>query len=193
MPTPLTTAAPQQATAASGFTHAGTQTTTRPATLDDFDGVNALHERCSLQTRFARYQAARRSLRLAEFQHLTRPDRSLTWVTHPMDDPQQLVATTNLVRTTEPGAAELGIMIEDSWQSRGLGTSLVRYARAQARAFGCSSLVVMTGADNVRILKIMSALGVTLPAVHSSTVDLTVPVGEPVEFTVAAALPRPVR
>ncbi|MFI6277970.1 GNAT family N-acetyltransferase [Streptomyces sp. NPDC050988] len=177
MPTPLTAAAPQQATAATGFTHAGTQTVTRPATLDDFDEVNALHERCSLQTCFARYQAARRSLRLAEFQHLTRPDRSLTWVTHPKDEPHQLVATTNLVRTTEAGAAELGIMIEDSWQSRGLGTYLVRYARTQARAFGCSSLVVMTGSDNVRVLKIMRTLGAALPTIHGPTVDLMVPVG----------------
>ncbi|MET7487063.1 GNAT family N-acetyltransferase [Streptomyces sp. NPDC005538] len=176
MPTPLTAAAPQQATAATGFIHAGTQTVTRPATLDDFDGVNALHERCSLQTRFARYQAARRSLRLAEFQHLTRPNSSLTWVTYPKDDPHELVATTNLVRTTEAGAAELGIMIEDPWQGRGLGTSLVQYAHAQARALGCSSMVAMTGSGNVRMLKIMGALGATRPAVHSSTVDLTVPV-----------------
>lgn len=42
--------------------HAASQTVTRSATLDDFDAVNELHERCSLQTRFARYLAARRSL-----------------------------------------------------------------------------------------------------------------------------------
>ncbi|MFI5864739.1 GNAT family N-acetyltransferase [Streptomyces sp. NPDC051546] len=156
--------------------HADTQTITRPATLDDFDAVNSLHERCSLQTRFARYQAARRSLRLAEFHHLTRPERSLTWVTHPEDDPRQLVATTNLVRTIEADVAELGIMIEDPWQSRGLGTTLAQYARAQARAFGCSSMAVMTGSDNVRMLKIMNTLGAARPAIRSSTVDLTVPV-----------------
>ncbi|MFF7953698.1 GNAT family N-acetyltransferase [Streptomyces griseorubiginosus] len=177
MPTPLTTATPQQAIAANAFTHPHTQTVTRPADLDDLDGVNALHERCSLQTRFARYQAARRSLRLTEFQHLTRPDHSLTWVTYPMGDPHQLVATTNLVRTADAGAAELGIMIEDSWQNRGLGTALVRYARTQARALGCSTLVVMTSSDNVRVLKIMRALGATLPAIQGSTVDLMVPVG----------------
>ncbi|MGW3390759.1 N-acetyltransferase family protein [Streptomyces cinereoruber] len=157
--------------------HTGTQTITRPATLDDFDAVNMLHERCSLATRFARYQAARRSLRLAEFHHLTRPDRSLTWVTHPEDDPQHLIATTNLVRTTKPDTAELGIMIEDPWQSRGLGTTLAQYARSQARDFGCSSMTVMTGSDNVRMLKIMKALGAARPAIHSSTVDVTVPVG----------------
>lgn len=178
MPTPaLNATAPQPAAATTGLSHAETRTLTRPATLDDFDAVNALHERCSLQTRFARYQAARRSLRLAEFHHLTRPGRSLTWVTYPEDNPHRLVATTNLVRTTEAGAAELGNMIEDAWQSQGLGTSLVQYARTQAHAFGCSSMVVMTGSDNVRMLKIMRSLGAARPAIHSSTVDLTVPVG----------------
>ncbi|MGW3929799.1 N-acetyltransferase family protein [Streptomyces microflavus] len=178
MPTPvLTTTTTQPAVVSSGLTHAGTQTVTRAATLDDFGAVNALHERCSLATRFSRYQAARRTLRLAEFQHLTRPDRSLTWVTYPEDDPHRIVATTNLVRTTEAGEAELGIMVEDPWQSRGLGTALVQYARTQARTFGCSSMAVMTGSDNVRMLKIMRALGAAPPAIHSSTVDLTVPVG----------------
>jgi RimJ/RimL family protein N-acetyltransferase len=157
----LITTAPQQAAGTTVLTHADTQTVTRPATLDDFDAVNAFHERCSLETIFARYQSARRSLRLAEFHHLTRPDRSLTWVTYPKDDPHEIVATTNLVRMTEADAAELGIMIEDPWQGRGLGTCLVQYARAQARALGCSSMVVMTGSSNVRMLKIMRALDAT--------------------------------
>ncbi|MFE1782226.1 GNAT family N-acetyltransferase [Streptomyces sp. NPDC059506] len=178
MPTPaLNATAPQLAAATTDFSHAETLTVTRPATLDDFEAVNALHERCSLETRFARYQAARRSLRLAEFHHLTRPDRSLSWVTYPEDDPHQLIATTSLVRTPQAGAAELGIMIEDSWQSRGLGTALVQYARTQARAFGCSSMVFMTGSDNVRMLRIIKALSAARPAIHSSTVDLAVPVG----------------
>jgi RimJ/RimL family protein N-acetyltransferase len=166
---------PQQAGATTALTHADTQTVTRLATFDDFDAVNAFHARCSLETLFARYQAARRSLRPAEFHHLTRPDRSLTWVTYPKDDPHEFIATTNLVRMTEADAVELGIMINDPWQGQGLGTFLVQYARAQARALGCSSMVVMTGSGNMRMLKIMRALGATRSAVHGSTVDLTVP------------------
>ncbi|MFD5079560.1 GNAT family N-acetyltransferase [Streptomyces sp. NPDC058371] len=178
MPTPaLITIAPSRTgVTTTSHAHAATRTVTRSATLDDFDAVNGLHERCSLQTRFARYQAARRSLRLSEFDHLTRPDRSLTWVTHPEEDPHKIIATMNLVRTTETGAVELGIMIEDPWQSRGLGTSLVQYARAQARGFDCSSIVVMTGSDNVRMLKILRTLGSSRQATHSSTVDLTISV-----------------
>ncbi|GGV29470.1 GNAT family N-acetyltransferase [Streptomyces sp. PDY-4] len=176
MPAPApTTTAPHRPC----LPHTGTRTLTRPATLDDFDAVNALHNRCSLETRFARYQAARRSLRRGEFHHLTRPGLGLTWVTHPEDDPQRLIATTNLVRTTEPSTAELGIMIEDPWQSRGLGTTLAQYAREQARTFGCCSMSVVTGLDNVRMLRILRTLGASRPAVHRSTADLTVSVEQP--------------
>lgn len=177
MPTSaLSPHAPLQTGAATArHAHAASQTVTRSAALDDFDAVNELHERCSLQTRFARYLAARRSLSLSEFVHLTRPDRSLTWVTHPKDDPDKIIATMNLVRTAEANAAELGIMIEDAWQSRGLGTSLVQFARTQARGFGCSSIVVLTSSDNVRVLKIMRSLGRL--AVQGSTVDFTVCLG----------------
>ncbi|MFF1678797.1 GNAT family N-acetyltransferase [Streptomyces sp. NPDC058256] len=157
-------------------THAATRTVTRPATLDDFDAVNALHERCSLDTRFARYQAARRTLRFAEFRHLTHPEYSLTWVSHPEDEPEQIIATMNLVRTSDASVAELGIMIDDRWQGRGLGTVLVQYAQGQARALGYASMTAMTGSGNVRMLKIMRTLGPPPPITTGSTVDITVSV-----------------
>jgi RimJ/RimL family protein N-acetyltransferase len=113
---------------------------------------------------------------LAEFQHLTRPDHSLTWITHPDDDPGRIIATVNLVRTTDPDTAELGIMIEDGWQSRGLGTSLARYARTRARTLGCTSMVAVTGSTNVRMLKIMRTLGALPWTITGTTVDVTVPV-----------------
>lgn len=180
MPTPaLYTSRPSRTSTATPdrHTHPATQTITRLATIDDFDAVNALHERCSLQTRFARYQSARRALRLAEFRHLTHPGRSLTWISHPDSDPDQIIATMNLVRTQNADAAELGIMIEDPWQSRGLGTSLVHYARRRARAFGCSSVVAMTGSTNVRIIKILRGLGAHPSAMIGTTVEVTLSVG----------------
>ena len=70
-------------------------------------------------------------------------------------------------------------MIEDPWQSRGLGTTLAQHAREQARTFGCCSMSVMTGLDDVRMLRILRTLGASRPAVHRSTADLTVSVEQP--------------
>ncbi|MFE0775603.1 GNAT family N-acetyltransferase [Streptomyces sp. NPDC058861] len=158
------------------YEHAATETFTRPATLADYDAVNQLHDRSSLASRFARYQSARRNLRLVEWRHLTNPDRATSWVSHPRHSPQDIVATMNLVRTTDPNTAELGLLIEDDWQGRGLGTALAAQARAAARNLGCSSLIVMTGADNVRMLKIMRGLGVIPARTCGTTLDFSLPV-----------------
>ncbi|MFB7836030.1 GNAT family N-acetyltransferase [Streptomyces sp. NPDC056056] len=158
------------------YEHAATETITRPATLADYDAVNQLHDRSSLASRFARYQSARRDLRFAEWNHLTNPDRATSWVSHPRHSPQDIVATLNLVRTTDASTAELGLLIEDDWQGRGLGKALTAQARAAARNLGCSSLVVMTGADNVRMLKIMRGLGATPARTGGTTLDFSLPV-----------------
>lgn len=153
--------------------HAATNTVTRLAAPDDFDAVNAFHDRCSPATCYARYHGARRSLRLSDFRRLTRPDCGLAWVSHPVTNPRHLIAAMNLVRTTDPTVAELGLMIEDGWQGRGLGTALVRHARASARVLGCRSITIMTSADNTRMLRILRALGTRIPPTTSSTIDIT--------------------
>ncbi|MFE2850150.1 GNAT family N-acetyltransferase [Streptomyces lavendulae] len=158
------------------YEHAATETITRPATLADFDAVNQLHDRSSLASRFARYQSARRCLRLAEWNHLTNPDRAQSWVSHPRHSPQNIVATLNIVRTTDTSTAELGLLIEDGWQGRGLGTALATQACTAARNLGCSSLIVMTGADNVRMLKIMRGLGATPAPAAGTTLDFSLAV-----------------
>ncbi|MEV7513216.1 GNAT family N-acetyltransferase [Streptomyces sp. NPDC091201] len=158
------------------YEHAATRTITRPATLADYDAVNQLHDRSSLASRFARYQSARRDLRFAEWSHLTNPDRAGSWVSHPRHSPHDVVATMNLVRTTDSSTAELGLLIEDGWQGRGLGTALAAQARATARNLGCSSLLVVTGADNVRMLKIMRRLGATPARTGGTTLAFSLPV-----------------
>ncbi|MEV6676384.1 GNAT family N-acetyltransferase [Streptomyces erythrochromogenes] len=179
MPTPaLYASAPATATdEAWSYEHPPTETITRPATRADFDAVNQLHDRSSLASRFARYQSARRNLRLAEWNHLINPDRSISWVSHPQHSPESIVATMNLVRDTDNQTAELGLLIEDGWQGRGLGTALTAQARAAARTLGCSALVVMTGADNVRMLKILRGLGAAPTLATGPTIDFSLAVG----------------
>ncbi|MFD4241898.1 GNAT family N-acetyltransferase [Streptomyces sp. NPDC058525] len=158
------------------YEHPPTATITRPATPADFEAVNQLHDRSSLASRFARYQSARRNLRQAEWNHLTNPDRGISWVSHPQHSPQNIIATMNLVRDTDSHAAELGLLIEDGWQGRGLGTALTAQARVAARTLGCSFLVVMTGADNVRMLKILRGLGAAPAQATGPTIDFSLAV-----------------
>ncbi|MFD7552311.1 GNAT family N-acetyltransferase [Streptomyces sp. NPDC059816] len=143
----------------------GELTLTRLARADDLDQINALHARCTLATRFSRYQAARRDLRPAEWRQLTDPARGTTWITALAGDPEQAVAVTHLMRTDRDGVRELGLLIEDSRQRQRLGTQLTGHA-----------IAVMTGADNRAMLTIARNRGAVLPLPTSSTVDLDIPV-----------------
>ncbi|MGW1362940.1 N-acetyltransferase family protein [Streptomyces chartreusis] len=173
MPTPAFVAIPagHQITARTGH-----RTVTRPATEGDLDAVNDLHRRCTLDSRFSRYQAARRSLSASEWSSLVRPDRGRSWVTHPGDAPHLVIAATHLLHTGHDHVGELGLLIEDAWQSRGLGTQLTRYAIAQAPALGVRAITVMTGRDNARMLRICRSFGAHTPRHDGSTVSLTLPV-----------------
>ncbi|MEV5282650.1 GNAT family N-acetyltransferase [Streptomyces sp. NPDC006692] len=154
----------------------GELTLTRLARADDLDQINALHARCTLATRFSRYQAARRDLRPAEWRQLTDPARGTTWITALAGDPEQAVAVTHLMRTDRDGVRELGLLIEDSRQRQRLGTQLTGHAIAHAATLGCHAVAVMTGADNRAMLTIARNRGAVLPLPTSSTVDLDIPV-----------------
>lgn len=160
-------------------THSGSATLTSPATTTDLQDANALHARCSLETRFARYGCARRTLSRIEWAHLINPGRGITWVTRQKGDPAEVdvVALTHLMHTADEGVHELALLVEDSWQSDGLGTALARHAFAVARAQSVRELTLLVSSDNRRMQSILRRLGAALPQVHGTTVNITVPVG----------------
>ncbi|MGW0513516.1 N-acetyltransferase family protein [Streptomyces olivaceoviridis] len=148
---------------------------TRPAVPADHAAVNAMHERCSPESRYRRYQTARLGLTDAEWRSLTGPGRGLSWVTHPAGAPGRIVAATHVLRTSAAGDGELAILVEDSWQSLGLGTSLIRQALREAGRLGMASVHVMTHRDNHRMLSICRSLGALVTHAEGPAVDLTLP------------------
>lgn len=180
-PSHATQASPPQAPASPWVirTHSGLPTLTSPATPDDLQDANALHARCSLETRFARYGSARRTLSRTEWAHLINPDRGITWVTRQDGDPAEadVVALTHLMRTECEGVHELALLVEDLWQSEGLGTALARHALAVARAESVRELTLLVGSGNRRMQSILRRFGAAVPPARGATVNITVPVG----------------
>lgn len=176
VPTSGSAAAPPRAAGHLIRTRTGQTTVTRRASEADRDAVNEMHARCCLESRYSRYQAARRDLSAAQFGHLVHPDRGLSWVTHPADCPYLVIAVANLMRTDDERIGDLGLLVEDAWQSRGLGSALTRYTIAQAPALGVHAISVMTGRDNRRMLSICRTLGAHSPRASGTTIDLTLPV-----------------
>ncbi|PSM42958.1 hypothetical protein C6Y14_12300 [Streptomyces dioscori] len=82
----------------------------------------------------------------------------------------------HLMRTDRDGVHELGLLVEDAWQNRGLGMSLACHAVHLARRLDCHSVAVMTDAANTPMLAITRRLGAFVPPSSSGVVDLVIPV-----------------
>lgn len=146
---------------------------TRPAELEDLAAVNDLHARCSLTSRFARYQSARSRIKESEFSRLLHPTAGLTWITTLMPPSPTVIAVTHLLHTSTPQVRELAVLIDDAWQGQGLGTRLVGSALNTARTdTSCRAVSVLTGADNERLLRILRRHGAVIPPAHGPTLDI---------------------
>ena len=52
--------------------------------------------------------------------------------------------------------AEIGVVVADAWQGRGVGSGLVRALAARARARGATALVMEVMAENQRVLAMIA-------------------------------------
>jgi GNAT superfamily N-acetyltransferase len=114
---------------------------------EDAHELDALMARCSAETRYRRFFAPLRTMP-AEYRTgalAGDPTRHDAVVTHlPIDAGPagsggggRIVALASLVTGPEgPGVAELGVLVEDGWQRRGLGTALVAELICRARGRG---------------------------------------------------------
>jgi GNAT superfamily N-acetyltransferase len=109
----------------------------RLAQVEDAAGLTAMHLRCSADTIYRRYATPlpRLDERLAR--------RLLTGgsgaVVAEVDG--RLVGTAT-VSAVEDGVAELGLLVEDGWQRRGVGTRLLSAAARLARGRGAQDVVM---------------------------------------------------
>lgn len=144
----------------------------RLAGLADIEAVAALHERCSVDTLYTRYQVPLRmpmTTRMAR--RLVTPEHGLAIVVQvgldlvghgvlePLDD--RLV---------------FQVLVEDAWQGRGFGTLLVKHAARHAKAQGAEHLTFVSAGSNDMLLRAVGAAGfVARVERHDAAVHITVP------------------
>ncbi len=71
---------------------------------------------------------------------------------------QQVVGLATL-EPVSSGVFEVGVLVEDGWQRRGVGTRLLSLAARTARADGAQEVVVRTRPDNPAVLGLVMATG----------------------------------
>jgi len=162
--------------------HDGSEVLLREAGPSDVPLVDALHARCSPASRRARFLSPTPRLDAEQLRALVDPagGRSVLALTR---DGGSAVGLADL-RLVDPAggtpAATFGVLVEDTWQHRGLGTALVRRVAETAVDLGVGELHGTVPADEVRITRLLRRAGLRPTAVLADgTLQLNVPLATP--------------
>jgi len=157
--------------------HDGSEVLLREAGPSDIPLVDALHARCSPASRRARFLSPTPRLDAEQLRALVDPagGRSVLALTR---DGGSAVGLADL-RLVGPSAT-FGVLVEDAWQHRGLGTALVRRIAETAVDLGMGELHGTVPADEVRITRLLRRAGLRPTAVLADgTLQLNVPLATP--------------
>jgi GNAT superfamily N-acetyltransferase len=153
----------------------GTEVLLRDAGPSDAPLVAALHARCSPESRRARFLSPVPRLDARQLRDLVGPagGRAVLALTR---DGGSAIGLADLRIATTSRAAHFGVLVEDTWQHRGLGTALVRRIAETAVEHGLDELTGTVPADAVRITRLLRRAGLRPTAVRADgTLRLSVP------------------
>lgn len=148
----------------------GTVVQVRAVREDDAPRIQALVGRLSPESSYLRFHEPVRQLpesTLYEFTHLDYHQHMALAAALPEDDDECLLAvarysTGRPSNETDPagsGRAEVGVVVEDSYQRQGLGFFLLRELTLYARQHGIHTFIGTISPTNDRILEIIAETG----------------------------------
>ncbi|MFH9867373.1 GNAT family N-acetyltransferase [Streptomyces lydicus] len=154
----------------------GNEITVRRADTSDLAAAREMHDRCSPRTLALRYHGpvgdADRYLG-----HLLSPRFGRTLAVETASG--RLVALGHLL--WDGDETEVALLVEDTWQQRGIGAELLRRLVAMADEAGCESVYAITQASNTGMVAAMRGLGLPLDyQIEEGTLVITArPAGVP--------------
>jgi GNAT superfamily N-acetyltransferase len=133
----------------------GAQIRIRALHADDRGRLAAFYELLSDRSKYQRFFAMPARLPQSRADTLldVDGDRRVGVVAEPRADPLRPVALAQYWMSPHGTSAELGFVVDDVWQARGLGRALFAEIVAAAAARGVSSFVAHVHWDNLRVLK----------------------------------------
>lgn len=145
----------------------------RPAVTTDRAALTRMFERCTLETRYRRFHGPVKAIPgryLAEalaggpfhYALVGCPAPAAGADEGPAPDPaarpDEIVALASC-RTIDEGAAEIGLLIEDAWQRRGLGTRLLSALVAHASRAGLRIIEAQLLAEQAWLTRLLRPYG----------------------------------
>ena len=166
----------------------------RRAAADDRDALRAMFERCTAETRYRRFHGPVKAIperyladalsgRAFHYALVACPDpvagdeADIDVVSAPAVSAGGVVALASC-RLVDEGAAELGLLIEDAWQRRGLGTRLLRDLVTHASEAGLRVLEAQLLAEQAWISGLLRPYGACrLGLARNGVLNVTVRLG----------------
>jgi GNAT superfamily N-acetyltransferase len=148
------------------------EVTVRPPAVSDTDALLAMLARCSRASLFHRFHGFTDGVAYFAALLPERPDDRtlLAWSGSTCVG----VATIGVDAT---GLLDLGVLVEDAWQRRGIGTRLITALLDDARTKGATTVRADVLADDAFILRVLRRIGpLTVSVEHGSLsigIDLT--------------------
>lgn len=138
----------------------------RRAGADDIDALQRFVAALSLRTRVQRFFAPLRELPAELVERLRRGDARHRFVVAESTSDAAVVALGDVAWTAAPPApcAELGLVLADAWQGRGLGRALLERLAAEAVRGGAREALLEVLATNRAMLSLAARCGFALAA-----------------------------
>jgi GNAT superfamily N-acetyltransferase len=156
--------------------HDGSEVLLRDAGPSDAPLVAALHARCSPESRRARFLSPTPRLDPAQLRSLVGPDGGRAVLALTTDGGSAIGLADLRVGDPAPATASFGVLVEDAWQHRGLGTALVRRIAETAVEHGVGELRGTVPEDKRSITQLLRRAGLHPTAVPADgALRLTIP------------------
>lgn len=146
----------------------GTRVDIRPAQPDDAPRLQAFHQRLSPESIYLRWLIAHPVLSDAEAAAMARVDydhRMAFVAVCPDNGDQQIVGIAHYAvvnPAVEPHQAEAAVVVQDDFQARGLGTTLLRRLLDFAREAGITTWVAEISAENRKMMRFIRRGGMPM-------------------------------
>lgn len=127
----------------------GTQIAVRPIRGSDREALSDAFERLSPESRYRRFFRPLSRLSSSDLSYLTEVDHEDHEALAAFTTVGELVGVARYIRSEEdPAYAEVAVTVADDWQSRGVGTLLLRRLIGRARESGITHFLALVLGDN---------------------------------------------
>ncbi|MEJ5946095.1 hypothetical protein WDZ17_12410 [Pseudokineococcus basanitobsidens] len=132
----------------------------RGAVPADLAALAAMHGRCTGTTLLQRYRAGGRAPSLTALTALL----AEPLVVVALAGPRHVVAVATAHVGVRPGTdftTEMGVLVEDGWQARGVGSALARHTAAALRHLGYGQVTTTAATASLPLSRVMERIGTT--------------------------------